>query len=111
MAVPPDWQTHPSGHPELGHREEGRTIALHSLAVLPACQGRGLGRTLLKSYMQRMHAAGIADRIALLTYERLTSWYESLGFENKGKSQAKYGGVEWNDMVYEFKKESSPGSI
>ena len=51
------------------------------------------------SYIQRIQSAGVADRIALLTYDRLVPFYERLGFEYRGKSKAQYGGGGWNDMV------------
>lgn len=103
MKVPPNWRDQP--HPAdatVGHQEDGRTIALHSLAVEPKFQGQGLGRTLLKAYVQRMQNSGVADRISILTYDRLVSFYESAGFENRGASKAQYGGGGWVDMVLVF---------
>lgn len=50
-----------------------------------------------------MQSADIADRIALLTYDRLVPFYERLGFEYRGKSKAQYGGGGWNDMVLDIK--------
>lgn len=85
-----------------GHQEQGRTIALHSLAVVPEFQGQGLGKTLMRSYIQRMESSGVADRIAILTYDRLVHYYEKLGFVSKGRSKATYAGREWYDMVYDF---------
>jgi ribosomal protein S18 acetylase RimI-like enzyme len=69
MDVPEDWE---SPHPKasnLGHQEAGRTIVIHSVAILPAFQGRGLGRVLMMAYMQQMNGAGIADRLALIAYD------------------------------------------
>jgi N-acetylglutamate synthase-like GNAT family acetyltransferase len=98
MALPPDWKnaTVRSG---VGHIEEGRTVALHSLAVLPSCQRRGLGATLLKAYIQRIESAEIADRIALLSHDTYVPFYERHGFVNKGESNATYGGGGWYNMV------------
>lgn len=53
----------------------------------------------MKAYIQRIQRSGVADRIALLTYDRLVPFYERLGFENKGKSNVKFDGESWNDMV------------
>jgi len=103
MGVPEDWD---SAHPKLsnlGHQEAGRTIVLHSVAILPAFQGRGLGRVLMMAYMQQMNGAGIADRLALITHDHKLPWYEKLGFSNKGKSKAQFGGGGWYDMVFELK--------
>ena len=82
-----------------GHQEHGRTIALHSLAVLPPYQRRGLAKTIMKSYQQRMETSGIADRIALLAHDHLVRMYKYMGFEGRGKSEAKFGGGGWNDLV------------
>jgi len=69
MDYPKDWD---SAHPQsstLGHQEGGRTIVLHSVAILPGFQGRGLGQTLAKAYIQQMTGAGIADRLALIAHD------------------------------------------
>lgn len=84
---------------KVGHIEHGRTIAIHSLAVLPEFQKRGIGSMLMKAYVQRMASSNNADRISLLAYDHLVPFYESLGFEKKGKGGSKHGGVEWVDMV------------
>ncbi|KAG8531685.1 uncharacterized protein KY384_003317 [Bacidia gigantensis] len=82
-----------------GHHEAGRTICIHSFGILPAFQGRGLGKVLFKSYLSRMESSGIADRIALISHEQLTGMYTNLGFMNKGKSDVKFGGGGWTDLV------------
>ncbi|EON66123.1 hypothetical protein W97_05366 [Coniosporium apollinis CBS 100218] len=105
MVIPPNWPSAPPSHSQCqGHQEHGRTVALHSLAVLPAYQRKGLGALLLKAYVQRIESSGIADRVALLTYDRLVPFYETLGFENRGRSAVTYGGGGWIDMVREFRK-------
>ena len=99
MDYPPEWRHGVQASDHRGHQEEGRTIALHSLAVLPAYQRMGLGKTIMRSYIQRMETSGIADRIALLAHGHLIEYYESLGFVNKGESAATFGGGGWNDMA------------
>lgn len=99
MALPPRWKEGADMEPHLGHKEFGRTLAVHSLAVLPTYQKRGLGTILMKSYVQRMVEAETADRIAVLTYDKLVPYYDSLGFVNHGKSKVKFGGGNWVDMV------------
>jgi len=98
MAIPPDWKT-AGTKSKVGHNVLGRTIALHSLSVLPELQGARIGSTILRAYIQMMKDAHNFDRIAILTWERLVPWYESFGFEIAGKSAVKYGGEEWVDMV------------
>lgn len=104
MGIPPDWRnkgTIPNGTESepLGHQDQGGTIAVHSLAVLNEHQGKGLGTTLMKAYIQRIKDAEIADRIALLSHDHLVPFYESLGFVNRGESECKFGGGGWYDMV------------
>lgn len=82
-----------------GHKESGRTVCVHSLAVLPAFRYQGLGSLLMKSYIQRIESAGLADRMALIAHDQLINFYEKLGFKNQGKSQAQFGGGGWYDMV------------
>lgn len=85
-----------------GHKEDGKTVAMHSLAVLPDFQGKGLGKTLVRAFLQRLEGQGVGERVALLSHEGLVPYYESLGFENKGQSQAAFGGGGWFDMVKVF---------
>ncbi|KAF2141522.1 uncharacterized protein K452DRAFT_327158 [Aplosporella prunicola CBS 121167] len=107
MDFPPDWRERGTSASvahdnQLGHHEDGRTVAIHSLAVDPEHQRRGLGRTLLKAYIHRIQMSGVADRIALISHGPLVPFYESLGFEQKGPSSAQIGGGGWIDMVLEF---------
>ena len=46
-----------------------------------------------------METSGIADRIALLAHEHLVRMYEGMGFEDRGKSNVKFGGGGWTDLV------------
>lgn len=69
MDFPQAWATDSSNPGKLGHDESGRTIAIHSMAILPEFQGKGLGRILMLAYMQQMNGAGIADRLALLAHD------------------------------------------
>jgi len=103
MDFPKDWESPTSSPSALGHQEQGRTIGLHSVAILPEYQGRGLGRVLMLSYMQHMNGAGIADRLALVARDHKIGWYEKLGFSSKGKSDAKFGGGGWYDLVFDLK--------
>lgn len=66
MGVPSDWRTRGGKSTTLGHQESGRTIALHSLAVAPKLQGCGVGKIILKAYIQQMNNSGLAARVALL---------------------------------------------
>lgn len=96
-----------SPDPKLGHKEDGRTVCIHSLGVLPDYQKRGLGTTLMKAYLQRVESHGVADRVALIAHDHLIPYYQQFGFENKGKSEAQFGGGGWYDLVKELK----PGKV
>jgi len=100
MALPKDWNTTtPDTTQGLGHKQGTRTVALHSLSVLPELQGSRVGSTLLRSFIQMVKDSKVVDRVALITFERLVPWYERFGFETLGKSNAQYAGEEWYDMV------------
>ena len=88
---------------KVGHQETGQTICIHSLAVLPDYQGKGLGKTLMKAYLQRMEGQGVAERVALIARQELVVYYEGFGFVNRGKSGVRFGGGGWYDMVKELK--------
>ncbi|KAK7432537.1 hypothetical protein QQZ08_000744 [Neonectria magnoliae] len=107
MDFPSDWKANPLAEYEVGHQPKGRTIALHALAVSPKYQRSGLGKALMKSYITQMKEAGHADRISILTYDRLVPYYEGLGFKNYGKSESNYAGVAWYDLACEFSPSSS----
>jgi len=106
MAMPADMQqsTVPGAPgaaavPRPGHKEDGRTVCVHSLGVLPAYQGRGLGALLLRSYVQTMRDQAVGARVALITYPPLVPYYARLGFRSVGASAATFGGGGWVDMV------------
>lgn len=105
MDVPPDWQQRRSSLPLVGeveppgHQEQGGTVALHSLAVAKEHQRKGLGTILLKSYIERIKSAKIAERISLLAHDHLVKFYEGFGFTDEGLSDATFGGSQWRSMV------------
>jgi ribosomal protein S18 acetylase RimI-like enzyme len=102
MALPADWEKS-TPQPGIGHDEAGRTLAIHSVAILPQLQRQGLGRMLMRAYIQRVESSGIADRIALLSHEEMIPFYEKVGFKSLGKSSVEHGGGGWFDMVLELK--------
>lgn len=99
---PREWQSPVPPSDLRGHQEHGRTVAVHSLAVLPTFRTRGLGKIIMKSYQQRIESSGIADRLSLVAHDNLISFYEQLGFVNKGASQCEFGGGGWVDVVCTF---------
>lgn len=69
MDYPKDWESDNPQASALGHQEGGRTIVMHSVAILPGFQGRGLGQTLAKAYVQQINGAGLANRLALIAHD------------------------------------------
>lgn len=64
MGVPINWRAS-KGNGEVGHVEGGKTVCLHSLAVSPKLQGCGLGKLVIKAFVQQMHNLG-SERVALI---------------------------------------------
>ncbi|KAI0478811.1 hypothetical protein GGR56DRAFT_343136 [Xylariaceae sp. FL0804] len=82
----------------LGHKESGRTICIHSLAVDPKLHGCGMGKLIMKAYLQQVKNAQIADRISLICPEYLVNYYKRFGFEHVGLNRAESGSRDWHDM-------------
>lgn len=64
MSIPANWNGI-GGKGDVGHLEGGRVICMHSLAVAPKMQGCGLGKLVIKSFLQQMKAIG-SERVALI---------------------------------------------
>lgn len=78
----------------------GRTITIHSIAVLPPYQNLGLGSILLNGYLQRMENSGIADRIVLLARPGMVDWFvRNFGFQDKGDSDGAQKAGHWRELV------------
>ncbi|ROW14580.1 hypothetical protein VPNG_03243 [Cytospora leucostoma] len=101
MEIPASWRIARDKDLGKGHLEGGRTICLHSLAVSPKLQGCGLGKLAMKSFMQQMKGLG-AERVALICQDYLVEYYKRFGFKHAGKSEAKFGGGGWHDMVFDL---------
>lgn len=54
---------------------------------------------LMNGFIKRMKDAKVCDRIALLAEDGLVPFYDSLGFDDLGESDATFGGIRWKDMV------------
>ncbi|KAL2880708.1 hypothetical protein SGCOL_004087 [Colletotrichum sp. CLE4] len=103
MAYPDNWRDQKSAKStDVGHKIMGRTLCLHSFAIDPKVQGLGLGKLLMKSYLQQINNSGVADRVALICKDWLVSYYQRFGFKRVGPSKASFAGGGWNDMVIEL---------
>ncbi|KAI1265551.1 polyamine acetyltransferase, variant [Xylariaceae sp. FL1019] len=87
---------------ELGNQENGRTLCIHSLAVHPKLQGVGLGKLIMKCYLQRVKNSALGERVALICQDYLVNYYKRFGFTHAGPSEAAFGGGGWQDMTLEF---------
>ncbi|KAI1775250.1 acyl-CoA N-acyltransferase [Hypoxylon cercidicola] len=83
----------------LGHQANGKTVCLHSVAVHPKVQGCGLGKLIMKAYLQQQKGSAAAQRCALICQEHLVKYYERFHFEHLGLSLATFGGGGWHDML------------
>ncbi|KAI8293616.1 Polyamine N-acetyltransferase 1 [Colletotrichum sp. SAR11_59] len=104
MSYPVNWRDQESSKSSgLGHQVMGRTVCLHSFAVAPKLQGCGLGKLMMKSYLQQINNSGVADRVALICQDQyLVSYYKRFGFRHLGESRASFAGGGWNDMVIDL---------
>ncbi|KAJ4414627.1 hypothetical protein N0V82_007810 [Gnomoniopsis sp. IMI 355080] len=100
MDIPPKWKID-KGNGEVGHLEGGKVICMHSLAVAPKMQGCGLGKLVIKSFLQQMKTIG-SERVALICQDYLVTYYERFGFKHVGKSSAKFGGGGWHNMIFDL---------
>ncbi|WZH41121.1 Acetyltransferase [Fusarium acuminatum] len=104
MAMPEDWRDAKACKASpLGHQSEGRTICLHSFIVCPEVQGVGIGRTVMKSYLEMMNNSGIADRVAIICQPYAIQFYKCFGFKDLGLSTEALAGQGWHAMVLELK--------
>lgn len=84
----------------IGNDPNGRKIGVHSLAIRSEYQGKGIGRALMKEYIQFLQDSNeSAESVVLITYDRLVRFYESVGFKNVGRSPCTFGGLVWNALV------------
>ncbi|KAI1496550.1 hypothetical protein F5X99DRAFT_422003 [Biscogniauxia marginata] len=98
MDYPRDFKTNRRNTSHLGHQEFGRTICIHSLAVDPKLQGCGMGKLILKAFLQQVKNSALASRVSLICQEYLVDYYIRFGFEHLGPSKAAFGGGGWHDM-------------
>ena len=82
-----------------GAGENGTTLAILGLAVLPDRRRQGIAAQLLHAYLDRARQGGM-ERVVLTCKENLIPFYEQFGFVNRGVSQSVHGGVVWYDMEY-----------
>lgn len=83
------------------HDPEGTYQSVFSLAVDPAYQRRGYGRTLLEGLIAQARRENRRG-VVLTCREHKLAYYESFGFVSRGVSASVHGGARWYDMVLTF---------
>lgn len=81
-----------------GHHPNGKSVAIFSVAIDPKVQGKGVGKTLLNDFIERMKKAG-KESILLICKDNLIGFYKKFGFQTLGKSNSTHGGFEWWEMA------------
>ena len=84
-----------------GAGENGTTLAILGLAVLPDRRRQGIAAQLMHAYLDRARQGGM-ERVVLTCKENLIPFYEQFGFVNRGVSQSVHGGVVWYAMRLTF---------
>lgn len=81
------------------HDPEGKHVMLLGLDVLPEYRGQGLGRELVRRYLQREGERG-RRMVCLTCLEPKVRMYEKFGFADLGMADSTWGGEEWHEMRY-----------
>mmetsp|Transcript_23788 Transcript_23788/g.44166 ORF Transcript_23788/g.44166 Transcript_23788/m.44166 type:complete len:486 (+) Transcript_23788:94-1551(+) len=78
------------------HEDEGSTLVVQSLAVKPDYQKQGLGRLVLRKYLETVVKNRVNVSLALLlTKGKNAPTYESVGFSFRRKSPVVLGKTPW----------------
>lgn len=83
------------------HDEAAAYQAVFGLSVLPNYRGNHYGIALMNALINDARTAERKGCI-LTCKESMVAYYQKFGFQNKGVSQSKHGGVLWYDMLLEF---------
>ncbi|PLB50821.1 acyl-CoA N-acyltransferase [Aspergillus steynii IBT 23096] len=111
MLMPDSWASLPPNTAAtvngeiIGNDPQGTNIAIHSVAMVPEYQGGGVGRALVKEYIEyirRSKESIQAERIILLAHDYLIRFYESVGFVESGPSACQFAGGGWFDLAVEI---------
>lgn len=80
-----------------------KTIAVHSVVIVPEFQGRGVGKELVVAYVEYIRGLGLGfERVVLIAHDHLIRFYEGVGFVNFGIGGCLFAGGGWNDLVSSY---------
>ncbi|KAJ5454076.1 acyl-CoA N-acyltransferase [Penicillium daleae] len=106
MGMPENWQSLPVSEPvvvdgqTVGNDPSGGNVAIHSVVTIPEFQGKGIGRDMVKAYVEYIREeARDVKSIVLIAHDYLIRFYEQGGFKNRGTSECRFAGGVWTDLV------------
>jgi GNAT superfamily N-acetyltransferase len=81
---------------------------LERLGVLPRCRGKGFGKALVETALEKAQALGAKNmEIGIISEQKeLENWYNKLGFSNKGRRPFKHLPFEVTFMTRNFFRDS-----
>ena len=82
----------------VGHDPQAPNVVIMSVAVDPACQGRGHATAMMRVFVARMRALG-KRTIHLMCKQRHVALYERLGYRYVRPSASDHGGMAWHEML------------
>lgn len=82
----------------VGHDARAPNVVIMSVAVDPACQGRGHATAMMRVFVARMRALG-KRAIHLMCKQRHVALYERLGYRYVRPSASDHGGMAWHEML------------
>ncbi|KAJ5165938.1 acyl-CoA N-acyltransferase [Penicillium capsulatum] len=108
MEMPSNWQGSTAAvvneDQVIGNDPNGLSVGVHSLAINPAYQGKGIGRALMEEYVHYIQTSvQPVTSLVIIAHGHLIRFYESLGFTNLGPSPCAFGGGGWYDMLSNFR--------
>lgn len=83
------------------HNPGGAYQSVFGLDVIKEWRGRGVAAALMRRFMEDAEKMGRKGMI-LTCKERLISYYEKFGYQNRGVSGSVHGGAVWYDMQLVF---------
>ncbi|QNU68596.1 GNAT family N-acetyltransferase [Ruminiclostridium herbifermentans] len=83
------------------HNESGKYQMIFGLDVLKEHRRKGIGHKLVQTMIEAAKDEGRAG-VILTCKNELISYYEGMGFINRGASKSVHGGAVWYDMELIF---------
>lgn len=85
-------------HDMVHNHDQGNVLCIHSVVIAEQYRGKGYGRYMLKSYLDKIRNTTNIKYVLLMSKRMLVPFYESLGFEELGPSDVVLGKDQWIEM-------------